>query len=104
MKLPSSEAISDVVSYIGVGLMALGVGTVYSWPGAVAVFALGLPIVEIQRHMRWQREMNMVLLQALRGINAAFSAQVQSEKVTLEMVSSVHALLRRLADEGITRE
>lgn len=107
MKLPfgwTVEALTDVVQFLGVGLMALGVGIQYSTTGAIAVFALGLPILGIQRHMREQARLNLLLLQALQGMSATVYHQHASERMQVEVIRDLHALLKRVADEGITRE
>lgn len=80
----------DLGGYFGIGLMALGVGMENSTAGAIAVFALGLPILEIKRHMREQLQLNLMVLHALRDIS-----------VTMQERRKSHT---RIAEEGITRE
>lgn len=106
MKLPfgwTGETVATIVSYGGVGLMALGVGIQFGPTGAIAVFALGLPILAIQRHMHEQNRMNLMLLQAVHGLHMVLQAQCASEGMRVEALRDLHALLKRLADEGITR-
>lgn len=94
----------DLVGFLGVGLMALGVGIQYSTTGAIAVFALGLPILSIQRHMRESIVLDRMALDALIHVRMCLHEQQKGERLTLEMVRDLHKLLKRIADEGITRE
>ena len=107
MKLPfgwTSETVGQIISYAGVGLMALGVGIEYGTVGAIAVFALGLPILGIQQRMREQAHLNLLVLDALRSLEMAMQNQRISERLSLEVSRELHALLKRVAEEGITRE
>jgi hypothetical protein len=107
MKLPfgwSHETLGTIISYAGVGFMALGVGMEYSLTGAIAVFALGLPILAIQQHMRAQQMHNMLVLQALVALQHGMEVQVTGHKLARASMAEVRDLLKRIADEGITRE
>ncbi|WP_223518434.1 hypothetical protein [Pseudomonas sp. BF-R-21] len=107
MKLPfgwTGETVATIVSYGGVGLMALGVGIQFGPTGAIAVFALGLPILAIQRHMREQIRVNYMLLQAVHGVHVMLQCQQLNEGMRAEALRDLHALLKRVADEGITRD
>lgn len=107
MKLPfgwTAETLGDIVQFGGVGLMALGVGIQYNLTGAIAVFALGLPILTIQRHMRERHVMDCMTLDALIQVRRALQSQQEGEKLALEVVRDINALLKRIADEGITRD
>ena len=95
---------SDVVGFFGVGMMALGVGIQHSLTGAIAVFALGLPILSINRHMKTQSELNLLTLEAIRAMHMCLGGQQAAERMTVDMVRDLHKLLKRIADEGITRE
>lgn len=104
MKLPfgwTPDTLHDIGQFFGVGLMALGVGIQYSIVGAIAVFALGLPILTIQQHMREQRELNRLMLIAIQGVHIRLE---MSDKLRLETMHDLRVLLKRIADEGITRE
>jgi hypothetical protein len=107
MQLPfgwTVDTLTDIVQFGGVGLMALGVGINYDLTGAIAVFALGLPILTIQRHMREQKHLNLLTLQAIQAMHMRFEAQTMGDKLTLEMVRDLHKLLKVIAEEGITRD
>lgn len=107
MKLPfgwTSETVGTLLSYAGVGLMALGVGIEYGPTGAIAVFALSLPILAIQQHLRQQVHLNALLLDAMQSIEMAMQNQRISERLSLETSRELHALLKRVAEEAITRE
>lgn len=94
----------DIGNFIGIGLMALGVGMNYSVTGAVAVFALGLPILEIKRHMREQIEVNQLTLLAIQALQLGLRLQHSTDRQTAEMLVDVRDLLKRISEEGITRE
>lgn len=107
MKLPfgwSHETLGTIISYTGVGIMALGVGMEYSLTGAIAVFALGLPILAIQQHMRAQEQHNRLVLHALIALQHGMDIQVTGQKLARASMADVRDLLKRIADEGITRE
>lgn len=107
MKLPfgwTVETLVDLTGYAGVGLMSLGVGIQYGTTGAIAVFALGLPILAIQRHLREQNRINYMLLDSLHGVHMLLQGQHIGERMSVEALRDLHALLKRVADEGITRE
>lgn len=107
MKLPFSltaETVGTIISYLGIGVMALSFGYTYGPSAAIAAFALGVPILSIQRHMRHQIDINHMTVQLLAAVNESMRLQMASEKLTRAAVNDVRQLLTRVAEEGITRE
>ena len=100
----SMDTLGDLLQMAGVGAMALGVGVSHGIAAAIAVFALGMPILTIQRHMREQLGLNRQFVDALGAVRNTLHAQQQAEQMRVEALRDLHGVLKRVAEEGITRE